>query len=227
MTKRTIAPLFTWRSAVCESDLSPTTRHIAITLSLYMNERGGSAHPGATLLAHDTGLNVSTIREHLALLASKGWLVLVERGGLKGEKRVANEYEARVPLAMADPSEETTRQSETPDPSSSAGEPLGLADPISSGNSPENSPSGGTGASAPSTNELVAHWVEVFRRKADADPPETWRAAMGAQVKRALKEYPAEDIRKALNACAIEGKHPRALLGVLMDYYRDKKRGVA
>lgn len=90
-------PLFTWRSAVCESDLAPTTRHVALTLSLYMSERGDSARPGAPTLARDTGLSVRAVREHLAELERRGWLRLVERGGLKGERKKANEYRAVVP----------------------------------------------------------------------------------------------------------------------------------
>lgn len=97
-----LSPLFTWRSAVCESDLTPTVRHVALTLSLYMNERGGSAFPGATRLAHDTGLHEDTIRRSLAHLAEGGWLVLVERGGRKGERRTANAYVASIPPPAED-----------------------------------------------------------------------------------------------------------------------------
>ena len=54
-----LSALFTWRSAICESGLPPTARHVALTLSLHMNERGGSAFPGATLLATDgAGINM-------------------------------------------------------------------------------------------------------------------------------------------------------------------------
>ena len=92
-----LAPLFTWRSAICESDLPPTARHVAATLSFYMNERGGSAYPGAVRLAHDTGLSERTVRSALALLVERGWLVLAKEGGRKGERRQANEYVAAVP----------------------------------------------------------------------------------------------------------------------------------
>jgi len=36
------SPLFTWRSAIAESHLPPTTKLVAVMLSLHMNERGGS-----------------------------------------------------------------------------------------------------------------------------------------------------------------------------------------
>jgi hypothetical protein len=92
-----LSPLFTWRSAVCESGLPPTTRHVALTLSLYMNERGGSAFPGASRLSHDTGLHEDSVRKHLLSLVHAGWLRQTHRGGLKGAKRTANTYVATVP----------------------------------------------------------------------------------------------------------------------------------
>lgn len=118
----TLAPLFTWRSAVCESDLPPTARHVALTLSLYMNERGSSAFPGATRLARDTGLHESTVRAQLRDLCDAGWLEQTERGGQRGERRRANAYEARIPptplpLVQDDPSFRTTPRSRRADPS--------------------------------------------------------------------------------------------------------------
>jgi hypothetical protein len=89
-----LAPLFTWRTAISTSDLEPTTRHVALALSLYMNERGGSAFPGAARLAKDTGLSERTVRDHLGLLVRRGWLEILRDGG--GRAR-ANEYAARFP----------------------------------------------------------------------------------------------------------------------------------
>ena len=89
-----LAPLYTWRTAICTSGLDPTTRHVGLTLSLYMNERGGSAFPGALRLAGDTGLTERTVRDHLRSLVESGWLEILTPGG--GRKR-ANEYAARFP----------------------------------------------------------------------------------------------------------------------------------
>lgn len=89
-----LAPLYTWRTALCTSGLEPTSRHVGLTLSLYMNERGGSAFPGAVRLAADTGLTERTVRDHLAKLVGVGWLEILTRGG--GRKN-ANEYAARFP----------------------------------------------------------------------------------------------------------------------------------
>lgn len=69
-----LSALFSWRGAIVESDLPPTTRHLALTLSLHMNERGGSCFPSISTLAHETGLNYHTVSRHLAILREHGWL---------------------------------------------------------------------------------------------------------------------------------------------------------
>jgi DNA-binding transcriptional MocR family regulator len=75
-----LKPLFSWRGAISDSDLPPTTRHVALALSLHMNERGGSAFPAVATLARETGLSESTVREHLHQLRDSGWLSAGERG---------------------------------------------------------------------------------------------------------------------------------------------------
>lgn len=95
--QRTMAPLFTWRSAVVSSDLPASTKLVALALSLYMNERGGSAFPGATRLAADTSLHLRTVKRLLTELTDAEWLVLARRGGTAGDRRQANEYVAQVP----------------------------------------------------------------------------------------------------------------------------------
>jgi hypothetical protein len=65
-----------------------------------MNEKGGSAFPGAELLAAETGLSERTVRDHLGRLVAAGWLVLVEKGGIKGGIRRANSYQAVIPLGI-------------------------------------------------------------------------------------------------------------------------------
>lgn len=97
MAETKIQPLLTWRSAICDSNLPSTTRHIALTLSLWMNERAASAFPGAGTLAQATGLSERAVREHLRALVTAGWLELVERGGVRGERKHANHYRASTP----------------------------------------------------------------------------------------------------------------------------------
>lgn len=91
--------VYTWRAALTDSDLPATTRHVALTLSIYMSEKGDSAFPGARRLANDTGLTERAVRKHLGLLVATGWLEVVQRGGLRGEQRRANAYRAVVPNA--------------------------------------------------------------------------------------------------------------------------------
>lgn len=69
-----LSPLFTWRSALCESDLPPTTRHVLLTLSLHMNERGGSCFPSSRILAAETGLTRRTVESHLRKAVALGWI---------------------------------------------------------------------------------------------------------------------------------------------------------
>lgn len=93
-----LLPLFSWRSAIAESDLPPVTRHVALALSLYMNERGGSAFPGRTRLARDTGLHADTVKRALRNLRDAGYIEVVHEGGSDvGGRRRAAEYRAVSP----------------------------------------------------------------------------------------------------------------------------------
>lgn len=148
----------TWRSALCESELPPTTRHVAHVVGCYMGDRGESAHPGPTRIAHDTGYHVSTVKAALAELERTGWLVCVQRGGIKGQRKCANVYEARIPEPQLPvvqdypsssatgtrrprhPVPTTTRRPDRVDPSSSPRAPVVQDDPISSEISPVISP---------------------------------------------------------------------------------------
>ena len=147
-----LQPLYTWRGEIGESTLAPTTRHVALALSLYMNEKTVSAFPGPARLAHDTGLHLVTVKDHLRILVKEGWLVVKSRGGLKGEQRHANVYEAHIPDPHL-PGAEDYRVSSAPDAldtqvqsapeavTAPTGSP-GLADPESctTTNSPLNNP---------------------------------------------------------------------------------------
>lgn len=132
MSGHELAPLFSWRAALSDSGLPPTSRHVALALSLYMNERGGSAFPSAGRLSHDTGLSERAVRQHLGGLRDAGWLVLREQGGLKGETRRANRYEACVPLQQIQ-GLETTPESDDTDPCISRPRPLQEVHPNSPG----------------------------------------------------------------------------------------------
>lgn len=215
-----LAPLFTWRSAISESTLPSTTRHVALALSLYMNERGGSAHPGAGRLAKETALNVATVREHLAKLVEDGWLVIAEQGGQRGEKRKANEYVAHVPSGVDDPSFSTTGRGETTDPSSSPRRPVVLADPISKGTHQE-SPPGEDSPEEGSAQRVVASYVNDFKAThRGKNPPSRWRNNAGRVVAEMLADGDDDDVLgRCLAAIAKENKDPSTLRHVVADFY--------
>jgi hypothetical protein len=92
-----MSPLFTWRSWICESGLPSTVRLVLFTLSLYMNERGGSAYPGAKRLADDSGLSVRSVKSALAIALEAGCIVETFHGGSPvGGQRKASEYRAVI-----------------------------------------------------------------------------------------------------------------------------------
>ena len=93
-TDRMLSPLFTWRSAVAskESKLTATQRHVALTLSLHMSERGDSCFPSMPTLADETGLGLSTVRKATGHMHEAGWLVRKVRRG-----RQSNLYTAVIP----------------------------------------------------------------------------------------------------------------------------------
>lgn len=99
---RDFKPLFTWRSAVCDSQLPPTCRHVLLTISLHMNERGGSCFPSVDRIAAETGLNRATVIRQLQRARDNGWLLVGQSRG-----RASNTYTAAIPPADQ-PSRKTT-----------------------------------------------------------------------------------------------------------------------
>jgi hypothetical protein len=107
-----LSPLFTWRGVLSSevgptdgkvrgvSVRGPTLRHVALTLSLHMNERGGSCFPSVDTLAIETGLDERTVRRAIALLEDKGWLSVTRSRG--GNKNNANRYRAAYPVAVTE-----------------------------------------------------------------------------------------------------------------------------
>jgi hypothetical protein len=140
---RKLKPLFTWRSAIADSDLPATTRHCLLALSTYMNERGGSAFPGSTRLAHDTGLHIRTVKGCLTDAVRAGWLQLVERGGApKDGPRRASVYRACVPAGVTESDPPDDWGSETTGGPDDIDQWPSLPGPVVHGhpNSPLNSP---------------------------------------------------------------------------------------
>jgi hypothetical protein len=89
----TLPAVVRWRVAVRDSDLDPTARHVALTLSLRMNADGGSCHPSIATLAADTGRSERTVQVALGVLRDAGWLAIDGGGG----RQRTNHYRATTP----------------------------------------------------------------------------------------------------------------------------------
>jgi hypothetical protein len=87
---------WTWQHAIIKSDLEPTTRHVLLTLALYMNAVGGGCYPTQEQLAVATGLSERAVRKHLEIAETLGWLHRNEHG-FKGQRWKNHEYKALWP----------------------------------------------------------------------------------------------------------------------------------
>lgn len=109
-----LSPLFTWRSAIASEDgpadfdlaesgdsedkvivKGTTQRHVALTLSLHMNERGGSCYPGIARIARESGLSTRAIQKALRALAKTGWITVAISESPEG----TNLYSATIPAS--------------------------------------------------------------------------------------------------------------------------------
>ncbi|MEN7529257.1 helix-turn-helix domain-containing protein [Cupriavidus sp. DL-D2] len=87
---------YTWRAAIIRSDLSPTTRHVLLTLSCHINDAGEPTYPSTLLLSDECGLSERAVVTHLKLAASLGWLT-VTKHGYAGQAWARNQYRPRTP----------------------------------------------------------------------------------------------------------------------------------
>jgi hypothetical protein len=92
---------YTWRSAILKSGLKPTTRHVLLTLSCYVNDVGQSAYPSTKTLAADTGLSERAVITHLHEASDAGWLK-VRKHGFGGQNWSRNEYYPCTPAGFFD-----------------------------------------------------------------------------------------------------------------------------
>jgi hypothetical protein len=100
--------LFAWRAAIIESDLPADTKHVGLTLSMHMDERGGSCFPSLNKQARETSRGKRQVRDHLGRLEEDGFL-LIHRG--KRGRGNPNHYQAVLPEeAEKVPSEGTSKK---------------------------------------------------------------------------------------------------------------------
>lgn len=197
-----LAPLFTWRSAIAETDLHPSARLVALTLSLHMSERGDGCFPSLATLLAETGLARQTVIDAIKSLEAGG-LLEVKRGRGRGNP---NRYRALIPDSMI---EEYLRArpklAETVLPlDHSAGEekvssldhlPEDEADKRSTeqtvGRKEDLRPSSPTARATEveplKANDLVAAFVDESRRRG-SDPPAQVRGHLARQIGKLLAE---------------------------------------
>jgi hypothetical protein len=66
---------------------------VLVAVFNYTNAVGQNAHPGEARLAHDTGMSVRSVRDHLKCLTDNGYLVKGKRGhGSGGSQGMATVY---------------------------------------------------------------------------------------------------------------------------------------
>ena len=137
MTDAPASSAWSWRHAITKSDLPATTRHVLLTLSLYMSETGQSCYPKVEDLAAATGLSMKSVMTHLQTAVDAGWLWKGNHG-LRGQRWRRSEYEPRWP-----------------DRGGAAAE---IVDPGEDGRSPDregSNPEGGETGSPPSDADVV------------------------------------------------------------------------
>jgi hypothetical protein len=242
--RRELSPLFTWRGAVASrhSGLPPVSRHVALTLSLHMSEKGDSAFPGDELLGEETDLSRGTIRTHRHLLVERGWLVLVEQGGGRGR---ANKYQATIPSAYWDGIDTDERGQEATGlesllPQESGQDETGCvvtplpetghlttlnrssddAKPVSRRPPGRKESVIEDGTRHASRLTAVAPLLELYIsecRRHHYSPTERWCKQLVGQVIGLLDEKDLELIQSAIRAIADEHKQPGVLAHVVVD----------
>lgn len=87
---------WTWRHAITQSSLAPTTRLVLLTISCFMNDTGDGCYPTTKQLAGATGLSERAVCEHISKATDAGWLT-VSVHGFKGQKWKNHQYQAAWP----------------------------------------------------------------------------------------------------------------------------------
>lgn len=90
------AVFFSWRQAILESGLQPTTRHVLLTLACHMNDAGESCYPSIELLCKETGLSNRAVITHLQKANQAGW-IKVSKHGFAGQRWANHEYRMSWP----------------------------------------------------------------------------------------------------------------------------------
>lgn len=105
---------YLWLEAIVTSGLPSTRRHVALTLSIHMDQHGRSCYPSLRTIAAETGLGPTAVKDSLNELDRAGYLIR-HRGGGEGHP---THYEAAFPEETGrhttSLSDETGRSAATP-----------------------------------------------------------------------------------------------------------------
>jgi hypothetical protein len=85
-----------WCKRITESNLQSTTRHVLLTLAVFMNGEGGSCFPTTETIASATGLSERSVCVHIKKGRVSGWLS-VSKHGSRGQQWRKNQYQASFP----------------------------------------------------------------------------------------------------------------------------------
>jgi hypothetical protein len=91
--------IWTWRHAIQQSKLQPTTKLVLFNLSCHMNDVGESCFPSTKKQADDTGLSERSVCTHLDKASEAGFLQITKHG-FAGKKWARNEYVALIPYGV-------------------------------------------------------------------------------------------------------------------------------
>ena len=220
---KTISPLISWRGAIPDSDLPATARHVALTLSLHMSERGDSCFPSQSTLSRETGLSERTVREATHVLEQQGWL---ERHGAHGRARRSYRYIATIPNRQQVPVEDRANRQQVPPanrqqvpPSSSVSNRPDSSVGASRNRNGRNTQGEIESLDAPTAQNRVFTYVGFFAEQAhDAgwEPTERAKARVGREAKALSEAGKSQElICAAIDILARRHRSPAALEGLV------------
>lgn len=158
------AERYSWWRALRASSLSPTARHVALTIATYMDAVGGGAWPSMATLADDTGRSRRTVARAVQELEEHGYLEVQSGGGRLVDGRYQhNRYVARMPADYLLPNGDTDGNGDTHDRAPSDG---GTVTPQHGAVSPQH------GAVSPMTGNGVTHGTRSTQEVPTEEPKE-------------------------------------------------------
>jgi DNA-binding transcriptional ArsR family regulator len=165
-------PVDRWKieRALLRSSLRGPSRLIALTLLSRANAKTGVVppkfSPSLSLLATDTGLDRSTVRRHLNVLESAGWVTRI-RDPRARQEHIATRYRLHVPGLIAEESTLVELGAESPQARGTVPQGLGAESPQARGTVPPNQTVSDLGQTSLSPRARI-----IAERLPDATPDE-------------------------------------------------------